>query len=98
MVDDSGVSPSQNSQNNKKIKVTDSSTEGTVFFPARMNTWDGCVGVLVVLQVISLPWILSFDPVLGRNFNYVEFIVDLIFCVDMSLQFNVAYILSADYD
>ena len=49
-------------------------------------------------QVIFLPYILSFSPDLGSNFNYFEFVVDLIFCIDMGLQFNVAFVLSADYE
>jgi len=95
VVDNSGTVPRSGSKN-KNYAFTDETVR--VFLPSQMNKWDVFVGFLVVFQVLSLPYILSFNPHLGTNFNYVEFAVDLLFFTDMLAQFNVAFVMSADYE
>lgn len=62
-----------------------------VFLPADIARWESFVAMLVSIQMLLLPYLVSFDVNLGETFQMVEFVVDIVFCVDLVLQFNVAY-------
>lgn len=62
-----------------------------VLLPRHISWWESFIAFLVIVQVIFLPYILAFTDGGGQDFQNVEFVVDILFCVDMLIQFNVAY-------
>ena len=71
------------------LKLTD--VESRVLFPDHIGWWESFIAVLVIVQVVYLPYVLAFDYDGGETLFYVELLVDILFCLDMILQFNVAY-------
>ena len=66
-------------------------TNSRILIPPQVVFWDYFVATLVILQVLYLPYVLAFEFDGGKALFYLELIVDILFCIDMIIQFNVAY-------
>ena len=75
----------------KKEREFCSDPDTNVLKPKQLGYWDTCVALLVVLQVVILPYTLAFDAGFGPVFSAVETLVDMIFVVDVIVQFNLSY-------
>ena len=79
-----------------KEVLTDSTSR--VLMPKHVTQWETLIAVLVVMQIIYMPYTLAFDPDWGIGFEGFETAVDASFIADLFLQFNVAYRLDVDKD
>ncbi len=62
-----------------------------VILPRQVGNWEGGVAILVVVQVLILPYIIAFDPPTGVWYDAMELCVDIVFVIDMLIQLNLAY-------
>jgi hypothetical protein len=102
----SSVTPNSNSmevfalkKGQKLEKIQYSNPRSQILIPKQLGLWDTMIAILVVLQVIFLPYILAFDPDLGEGFGYADTSIDILFSLDLIIQFNTAYKIKLDsYD
>jgi hypothetical protein len=81
----------QGDEMKNKYKVQYSDPHARVLLPTQLGVWDAVVALLVVVQLVFLPYILAFEPDLGEGFEMVDLTVDLIFVIDIFIQFSTAY-------
>jgi len=85
-------------QRKKDLTTVKFTREGYKFLfkPSDISKWESFVAVLVVIQMLVTPYLICFNVQLGDVFTVIELAVDILFCLDILIQFNVAYELSGD--